>query len=116
MNHDSILIFHFHCNFMLNYIEEHKLDKNPLFRQKLKNSLKTFHESLKGQIDTFCYGSIKRPLPDMSNEAADGLHFGTMYIDQYFDAVFKLNDLLPDEQEKFQKEYDSLLNKYQLTK
>lgn len=110
---DAILIFHFMCNCFLNYIEDNNLKKHPLFRQKIKNLLCLFESSLKEQIDTFVRGSVKRPLDKMSNEAADGLHFGTMYIDQIFQLIFKINDMPDEKQKEFERDFNQLITKYQ---
>lgn len=111
---DQIQIFHFFCQFLLNYIDDKKIKSSWMFKQKTKNALKTFYGALEDQMCIWLRGDIKRELDGFNSEILRETNQGVMAIEEYFNVLFALPHLSPEELEAFQKEYYELLEKYNL--
>lgn len=94
---DQIQIFHFFCQFLLNFIDDKKIKSSWMFKQKTKNALKTFYEALEEQMVVWLRGDIKRELDGFNSEILRETNQGVMAIEEYFNILFALPHLKPEE-------------------
>lgn len=113
---NEILIFHFICQFLLNFIDDNNIKKSWMFKQKTKYALKQFYEAFESQMNVYIKGDEKRQLEEFNNEILHNIQQGVLSIKEYFNVLFALPHLSPEELEAFQKEYYELLEKYNLSK
>jgi len=111
---DQIQIFHFLCQFLLNYIDDKNIKSSWLFKQKTKQALKTLYDALEEQMVVYLRGDIKRQLDGFNEAVLHESNQGVMAINEYFNVLFAMPHLKDEEMEAFQKEYYGLLEKYNL--
>ena len=113
---NSILIFLFYVQFLINFIDENGLHKHPFFRQKLKHTLKVFTEALEEQMNLYVYGTATKPVDMMPMECLDNTHKGVMELEEHFRIAFQLGEIAEEAQSAFLADYNELIKKHGLTK
>jgi len=116
MKHDPILTFHFFCQHLINFVEEHELLKHRFVKNKLKVSLRTLFDALNEQIDKFVKGDAVKPVAGYDLEMLEQTQNGVIAIGKYFEMVYGLAEIPETEQQNFLVEYEELLIKYKIVR
>lgn len=113
---NEILIIHFICQFLLNYMDEHNVKNSWIFKQRTKQAVKTFYDCLELQMDVYLRGDEKRQLGEFNKEILHNTNQGVLAIGEYFNLMFALPHLSTEKLEEFQIEFNELMDKYELNK
>ena len=105
----EIQIFHFICQFLLNYMDDKNVKSSWLFKQKTKQALSTFYEALENQMNVFIKGDTKRELEAFNKESLHNTNQGVLAIGEYFNVLFALPSLKQDKLNEFQKDRKSVV-------
>jgi len=111
---DQILIFHFHCQFLINFIQEHNLLNNPMVKRRLKSSLETTYSLLTEQMNIYVKGDALHKQQEFTNDVMHNTQQGVLSIEEYFNVLFNLAEIPKEQQESFQIEFEDLVKKYKL--
>lgn len=111
---DQILIFHFHCQFMINFIQEHNLLNNPMVKRRLKSSLETTFNLLTEQMNIYVKGDALHKQQEFTNDVMHNTQQGVLSIEKYFDILFNLAEVPEEQQKSFQSKFDALVKKNKL--
>lgn len=114
MMKDNIIILHFHCQFLINFIDEHNLCKHPMVKRRLKQSLEKTLNLLSEQMNIYVKGNALHKQQEFTNDVMHNTQQGVLAIEEYFNILFNLAEVSKEVQTSFQAEFENLTTKYKL--